>query len=312
MYIGDCLQEYFPDWKYRIINEKPVDSLGLLESDCQGILCSFLEDKKYISLIPNNVHMIFLTEQMLEYVKKKEIGYIIVEQPRIAFFQLHNAMKTKKEYIRKHFDTKISPDAKIGKWVEIPNKNIIIGQGVKIESFVTLYENTVIEDNCVIRSGARIGGIGFEQKRIEDKIFSVEHLGGTILHKNVEIQNNTCIDRAVYPWDNTVIGEYTKIDNLVHIGHAVKIGCSCMVVAQSGIGGRTIIGNNVWLGFGSTIRNGIVIEDNARVNMGSVVSKNVAKHESVTGNFAIPHEQFIYNLKMTTKYSKEKIKKIKE
>ena len=47
----------------------------------------------------------------------------------------------------------------------------------------------------------------------------------------MEVQNNTYIDRAIYPWDNTVIGECTKIDNLVHIGHAVKLGHGCMVVS---------------------------------------------------------------------------------
>lgn len=297
MYISDCLQKYFSDLEYQIINERPVDALGILEADYKGGLCSFLEDKKYVSLIPSNVYMIFLTEQMLEYTPKEKLGYIIVKQPRVTFFQLHNAMKAEAEYIRKLFDTKISSDAEIGKWVEIPNKNVIIGRRVKIEPFVTIYENTVIEDDCIIRSGARIGETGFEQKRVGDRIFSVEHLGGTILQKSVEIQNNTCIDRAIYPWDNTIVGEYTKIDNLVHIGHAVKIGRSCMIVAQSGIGGRTVIGNNVWIGFGSTIRNGITIGNNARVNMGSVVSKNVAESESVTGNFAIPHEQFIYDLK---------------
>lgn len=301
MYISDCLQYYFSDLEYQIVNEVPVDSLGILGSDYKGVLCSFLEDEKYASLISDNVQMMFLTEQMVKYARDKKIGYIIVKQPRIVFFQLHNAMKLREGYIRKYFDTEISPDANIGRWVEIADKNVIIKRGVTIEPFVTIYGNTVIEEGCMIRSGARIGGTGFEQKRIGDQIFAIEHFGGTILQKSVEIQNNTCIDRAVYPWDNTVIGEYTKIDNLVHIGHAVKIGRSCMVVAQSGVGGRSVIGNNVWIGFGSTVRNGIIIGDNARVNMGSVVSKNVAEKESVTGNFAIPHEQFICNLKLLAK-----------
>ena len=74
-----------------------------------------------------------------------------------------------------------------------------------------------------------------------------------------------------------------------------------MIVAQVGIGGRTVVGNHVWLGFGATVRNGLVIEDMARVNMGSVVTKNVLAGESVTGNFAIPHERFMENLKNSVK-----------
>ena len=84
---------------------------------------------------------------------------------------------------------------------------------------------------------------------------------------------------------------------LVHIAHGVKIGKNVMVVANSGIGGRTVIGDDCWIGFASTLRNGITIGDRARVNMGSVVTKSVASGGSVTGNFAINHEDFIENLK---------------
>ena len=297
MYISECLQKYLPDLTCRIVYEKPVKSLGILESACGESMCSFLEDKKYIEKIPENVHILFVTEELFECLETGRRGYIIVTLPRLAFFLLHNAMKRNGQYIRKTFPAEISPDAEISRWAEIPDKNIIIGAGVRIESFATIYENTIIEEDCVIRSGAKIGGMGFEHKRMGDKIFSVEHFGGTILKRGVEIQNNTCIDRAVYPWDNTVIGEYTKIDNLVHIGHAAKLGRACMVVAQSGIGGRTVVGDYVWVGFGCTVRNGITIANKARINMGSVVSQNVGEEESVTGNFAIPHNYFIRNLK---------------
>ncbi|MDE7326759.1 MAG: UDP-3-O-(3-hydroxymyristoyl)glucosamine N-acyltransferase [Lachnospiraceae bacterium] len=297
MRISECLLECLSDLSFQVIGEEPVESLGILESTYRGSICSFLEDKKYIQKIPSNVRMLFLTKEMLENMEMGERGYIVVEQPRNTFFLLHNAMKKNGKYIRKTFPTKISREAKISEWAKIADKNVIIQAGVRIEPFVTIYENTVIEEECVIRSGAKIGGIGFEQKRMGDRIFLVEHFGGTILKRGVEVQNNTCIDRAIYPWDNTVIGEDTKIDNLVHIGHAAKLGRACMVVAQSGVGGRVVIGDYVWIGFGCIIRNGIMIGDKARINMGSVVSKSVANEESVTGNFAIPHEKFIRNLK---------------
>ena len=70
-----------------------------------------------------------------------------------------------------------------------------------------------------------------------------------------------------------------------------------MIVANSGIGGRVSIGEDVWIGFGATIRDGIHIGDRARTNMGSVVTRNVGTEEAVTGNFAIPHKNFIANLK---------------
>ena len=95
-----------------------------------------------------------------------------------------------------------------------------------------------------------------------------------------------------------MLEDFVKIDNLVHIAHAAKIGKRTMIVANSGIGGRVTIGKDSWIGFGTTIRNGVTIGDKARINMGAVVTKSVKEYESVSGNFAISHEEFIRRLKM--------------
>lgn len=301
MYISECMNKYFPKVAYKAIREKPVDSLGILVSECEKNLCSFIDDKKYLLDIASNIHMLFITKELFEMIESENIGYLIVENPRLIFFELHNALKGKQGYVRESFNSQIDSTAQISSLSVISPQNVKIGKNVEIEPFVTIYENTVIEENCIIRSGARIGGMGFEHKRNGDKIFSVEHFGGTIIQNDVEIQNNTCVDRAIYPWDNTVIGSYTKIGDLVYVGHGVKIGNSCMIPANTGIGGRTIVGKEVWIGFGSTIKNGISIGDKGRVNIGSVVTKDVLEGESVTGNFAIPHEKFLNDLKETLK-----------
>ena len=103
---------------------------------------------------------------------------------------------------------------------------------------------------------------------------SVKHLGGVIINNNVEIQYNTCIDKAVYPWDNTIIGDYCKIDNLVYIGHGVKVNSGCMIAANTTIGGRTRYRKNSWRGLNSTISNGLVI---GLFSLGSVVTKILKK-----------------------------------
>lgn len=301
MWISKCLKRYLPEIRYSVVDERSIDSLGLINSTCDKSLCSFVDDEKYLTSISNNIHMLLITKELLKSIQLKNVGYIIVDNPRQVFFQLHNKLQCNKEYIRTSFDTEIASTAKISEFVSISNKNVKIGENVVIEPFVTIYENTIIEDGCIIRSGARIGGTGFEQKRKENEMFLVEHLGGTILHHNVEVQNNTCIDRAIYPWDNTIIGEYTKMDNLVHIGHAVKIGSHCLITAQVVFAGRVNVKNDVWIGPGAIIRNGISIGKGARVNMGSVVTKDVPENGSVTGNFAIPHEIFMDNLKNSVK-----------
>ena len=293
------MQQYLPEISFQAIEETEVDSLGLLVSKPNQKLCSFLADAKFLPEISNQITMLFITGELAKEINL-DIGYIIVENPKTTFFHLHNSFENDSRYIRSTYDTEIAQSAHISDLAIIPKKNVRIGAHTVVEDFVTIYENTVIEDHCVIRSGARIGGCGFEYKTDNFHLFSVNHYGGTILHNNVEVQNNTCIDRAIYPWDDTVIGAYTKIDNLVHIGHGVKIGNCCMVVAQVGIGGRTVIGDNVWLGFGATIRNGLHIGNCARINIGSVVTKNIQNYGNVTGNFAIPHKDFIENLKKIT------------
>ncbi|MEG2639037.1 MAG: UDP-3-O-(3-hydroxymyristoyl)glucosamine N-acyltransferase, partial [Clostridiales bacterium] len=174
-----------------------------------------------------------------------------------------------------------------------------IGKNVVIEQFVSIYSHVTIGDGSIIRAGATIGCMGFEFKRNDDSIMPIKHFGGVYLDRNIEVQNNTCIDRAVFPWDNTYIGENTKIDNLVHIGHAAKIQKNVLIAAHACIGGRTVIMPNTWVGIGSMIRNGIVIGSNARVNMGAVVTKSVLDNQSVTGNFAIDHQKFMANFKDT-------------
>ena len=147
----------------------------------------------------------------------------------------------------------------------------------------------------LIRSGTRIGGNGFEFSRFGEEVLSIEFAGDVFIDENVEIQNNTCIDRGVF--DRTYLGKNVKVDNLVHIAHDVKIGANTLVVACTLIGGRTKIGNNSYLGPNCTVKNGLILGENSKVSMGAVVTKDVKDNEVVTGNFAIPHKQFIENLK---------------
>lgn len=242
--------------------------------------------------------MIITNQSIFNFIKsKKNVGVAIVENPRVVFFLLHNYLSGQEDYKNKRFKTEIGNDCNISKKAFIAEENVIIGENVTIEEFAVIYENTRIGDNSIVRSRVKIAGEGFEFKQQNAVIFPVKHMGGVLIGKNVEIQYNTCIDKAVYPWDNTVVDDFVKIDNLVHIGHAAKIGRNTMIVAKSGIGGRTTIENDCWIGFGSTIRNGIHIGQKARINMGAVVTKDVGSNESVTGNFAVDHDLFINHIK---------------
>ncbi len=279
------------------------DSLGLAGYNKGNRVCTFIENEKYIKELTPNISVVLTKQSIAENMEKRgtDFGICIVENPRITYFLMHNYLSEAEAYAGARYESHIGKNCKISENAVVSPNNVNIGDNVLIEDFVVIKENTTIGDNSIIRAGCKIGGEGFEFKADGSAVFGVKHVGGVVIGRNVEIQYNSCIDKAIYPWDDTIIDDFTKVDNLVHIGHAVKIGKRSMVVANSGIGGRVTIGDDAWIGFGATIRNGIAIGNKARVNMGAVVTKDMKDFESVSGNFAIPHEVFIKELKEQTR-----------
>ncbi|WP_324283388.1 UDP-3-O-(3-hydroxymyristoyl)glucosamine N-acyltransferase [Fusobacterium polymorphum] len=281
----------------KIEKDGEFDWLGLTAEEYTGKkVLTFLNDEKYYKEIENNksVTCIITTKEVLEKIKGNKYGIILSENPRKDFFELHNKLVKENFYFSKN-ENKISEKAIISEKATIGEYNIIIEEDVIIESNVTIYENVTIKKGSIIRSGTRIGGNGFEFSRFGEEVLSIEFAGDVFIDENVEIQNNTCIDRGVF--DRTYLGKNVKVDNLVHIAHDVKIGANTLVVACTLIGGRTKIGNNSYLGPNCTVKNGLILGENSKVSMGAVVTKDVKDNEVVTGNFAIPHKQFIENLK---------------
>ena len=271
--------------------------LGLTAEDYQGKkVLTFLNDEKYYREIENNksITCIITTEEVAKKIKENKYGVILSKNPRKDFFELHNKLVKENFYFTKK-ENKISKKAIISKNANIGEYNIIIEDDVTIEAGVTIYENVTIKKGSIIRSGTRVGGNGFEFSRFGEEVLAIEFAGDVFIDENVEIQNNTCVDRGVF--DRTYLGKNVKVDNLVHIAHDVKIGANTLVVACTLIGGRTRIGKNSYLGPNCTVKNGLNLGENSKVSMGAVVTKDVKDNEVVTGNFAIPHEQFIKNLK---------------
>ena len=267
--------------------------------------CVFVDrPEAVIDGFQESVSMVLTTPELADEVGCTPTrGLCIVDEPRLLFFRVHNHLAETDGYRRPIVDSSIDATATIAPSASISRTNVTIGKNVIVEENVVIRANTVIGDGSIIRAGAVVGGHGFEFKHDGDTMLSVAHCGGVRLGRNVELQYNTCVDRAVYPWDDTILGDNTKVDNLVHIGHAAKTASNVMIVANSGIGGRTTIGANTWIGFGATVINGIEVGSDARVNIGSTATRSVPSGESVTGNFAIPHKAFIKHLKdVVTKY----------
>jgi UDP-3-O-[3-hydroxymyristoyl] glucosamine N-acyltransferase len=219
--------------------------------------------------------------------EKDCLNCIRTEDPHRVFFYILKEFFSKEEQMKTGRNNIISPSARIADRVLIGN-NCVIGDGVEIGEGCRIYNNVVISNdvkigkNCLIQSGAVIGeeGFGFLTAKDHSKE-RVMHLGSVNIGDNVEIGANTCIARGVM--EDTVIGNGSKIDNLCHIGHNVKIGKNAFIVASTMVGGSAIIGDECWLAT-SIIRNGISIGDNALVGFGSVVVKDVEAGAVVYGN----------------------------
>lgn len=282
---------------FELINEKHFSTFGLVASETESEICTFVVAEDYIGEIKNNATMVLCTKAIADKVITPDRGVCVVDDPRILFFKLHNYMTEDHTYCRQKFSTVIEDGCEISELASIAKENVVIKKGTIVEEFVVIRENTEIERNCVIRAGTILGGGGFEHKRIGDEVLTVHHVGGIKIGSNVEIAHNCCIENGIYPWADTTIGDNCRIDNLVLIAHACSLGKGVFVAGPVGFGGRVMVGENTWIGYGAMIRNGIKIGNNARVNMGAIVTKNVADGESVSGNFAIEHSKFIENIK---------------
>lgn len=279
-----------------ILEDREFETLGLAAANIDLEFCTFIEDEKYIEDISKNATMVITKDSLAEKIKNK--GICISNNPRIAYFKLHNYLTEKEKYrMNKRFKTRIGENCDISNLAYISEENVKIGNNVIIEEFASIKSNVIIGDNTIIRSGSVLGSEGYEFKRVDDEVLSVKHIGWVEVGQHVEIQHNTCVDKAIYPWDRTIISDYCKVDNLVHIAHGVKLDKGVFVVAGTLMGGRTEVGANTWIGVGATVSNGLVIGKEASLNIGSVVTKNVEDKASVSGNFAIDHRKFIEFIK---------------
>lgn len=279
-----------------LVRDAEFLSLGLITYNSQQLLV-FIEHEKYLSRISTNpnVTAIITSEELAKKIPI-HIGVITAPNPRKAFYSIHNHLATNTNFYWSDFDTVIDKSAIIHPKAFVANRNVHIGKGVVIEPNVNIMEHSVIGNNSIIRAGSVVGSPGFEFSRTPEGIFAVEHAGGVKIEKNVEIQANCSIDRSVFG-GFTIIGEETKISNLVHVAHNVKIGKRCLIAACAMIAGSVTIGDDVWIGPSASVSSEVVINNGASVTIGSVVTRNVAENQKVTGNFAIEHEKFMSFLK---------------
>jgi len=201
-------------------------------------------------------------------------------------------------------NTVIQPNVFVGNKVKIGNNCII-------HSNVSIYDNTVIGNNVIIHAGTVIGSDAFYYKNRPEKFDKLLSGGNVVIEDNVDIGALCSIDKGVS--DSTRIGEGTKLDNQVHIGHDTVLGKRCLVASQVGISGCVVIEDFVTIWGQVGITSGIVIGEKAIISAQSGVSKSLVGHKSY---FGTPADDFRKKYKEIASIRKipeilEKIEKLK-
>ncbi len=222
-----------------------------------------------------------------DIMKRSEKTLIVVDNPKMAFSLVGNAFFVQKEKPGIHPTAIIDPEAQLGKdvyvgpYVHIGNAKI--GDGCRISSFVRIYDNVLIGKNCYFKEGAVIGGPGFGFERDESgNRFRFPQIGKVVIGDHVEVGANSCIDRGAL--SDTILEDYVKIDNLCQIAHNVHLGKNVVITGCSAVSGSCVLGDDVWVGPNSIIRDQRKIGKNAFIGMGSVVMRNVPEGEVWAGN----------------------------
>ena len=185
--------------------------------------------------------------------------------------------------------------------------NAVIGDGVEIGSDSLVGPNATLQacqigDHVILHTGVRVGQDGFGFALGKSGHLKVPQLGRVIIEDDVEIGANSTIDRGAGP--DTVIGQGTKIDNLVQIAHNVTIGRNCIIVSQVGISGSTKIGNFAMLGGQAGLTGHLTIGDGAQIAAQSGVIRNIEPGQQVGGTPSVPMRQWLKSAALMEKLLK--------
>ncbi|MDN2581552.1 UDP-3-O-(3-hydroxymyristoyl)glucosamine N-acyltransferase [Aquibium sp. ELW1220] len=313
-----------------------IDGLAAAAQGGAGKLV-FVDGRKHAALLDRLVAAAVLCQEDLADRVPDGIAVILARHPAVAFARIGRALYP--EAVRGirlaaipqaiSDSAVVSPRAIVEDGASI-GAGAVIGDGAEIGRGSVIAPNAVIGADCrigrdcyigpgasilaslignrvTIHGGARIGQDGFGFHPGPAGLEKIPQIGRVIIQDDVEIGANTTIDRGAL--DDTVVGEGTKIDNLVQIGHNVRIGRHCAIAAQAGISGSVIIGDGVLLGGRAGISDHVTIGNGAQIAAGSGLMHDVPAGERWAGFPAKLATEFfreVYTLKKLASDRKRK------
>ena len=291
---------------------------------------TFIGSKKYVRLWESSKACAAIINENLEVDPGMNRALIKVKNADLAMAQLL-------EYFipdPPHFDTEvhstavIHPSVSIGAGTRI-GAGCYIGMNAKIGNNVTLYPNVTILDEsslgdgtiiwpgtvirercvigryCIIHPNVTIGADGFGYRPSPDGrgLIKIPHIGNVIIGDGVEIGSNSCVDRGKF--SSTILGDGTKIDNLVQIGHNSKLGRSCVMAGHSGLAGSVTLGDGVIIGGSASISDHVTIGNGAVVGGGSGVMHDIPDGKTVLGYPAVDSREALKQWAILRKLARE-------
>jgi UDP-3-O-[3-hydroxymyristoyl] glucosamine N-acyltransferase len=292
--------------------ETTVDGIAPLDRATPRDL-SFLATAKYASLFENSAAGVVLISIDLASAPGKCAARIVVKSPHDALLSLiPRFYRAPAREGGVHPTAILAPTAQVGAgatiepyavirdgavigdraWIgshSVVGAGVTIGVDVRLFPNVTLYPGTALGDRVTVHSGARIGSDGFGYVFRAGAHEKIPHVGRCLIGNDVEIGANSTIDRGSI--DDTVVGDGTKIDNLVHIGHNVRIGRLVLLMAQVGVAGSSRVEDGAILAGQVGIAGHLTVGAGARLAAQAGVISDVPAGETWGGYPARPHRE---------------------
>ncbi|MDR7306626.1 UDP-3-O-(3-hydroxymyristoyl)glucosamine N-acyltransferase [Rhodoferax saidenbachensis] len=277
-----------------------VTGLAPLETATSNEL-SFLSNPKYQQqLADSNAACVIVGVAMRDAAVARG-ACIVTEQPYLYFAKVTQLWKRQRDLARGkahgpsqgpwvHASAVVDPAATIDATATIGPLCVVeagarVGAHSVLKSRVTLGEDCVVGARCVLHAGVVIGADGFGFAQDGERWEKIEQLGAVQIGDDVEIGANTCIDRGAL--QDTVIEDGVKLDNLIQIGHNVRVGRNTAMAGCVGVAGSATVGPNCTIGGGAIVLGHLTLGPNVHISAATVVSKSILKPGHYTGIFPI-------------------------
>ncbi len=269
-----------------------IEGLASLEAAGVGQL-SFLSHPKYQHQLASTQASCVIVSPQFQVHAQARGTCIVTDQPYLYFARLTQLWKKNLPVVTQpqiHPSAvidplaRVHPTARIGALCVIET-GAVVGADTVLKSRVTVSENCVIGARCLLHPGVVIGADGFGFAPNNGTWEKIEQLGAVRIGDDVEIGANTCIDRGAL--QDTVIEHGVKLDNLIQIGHNVRVGAHTAMAGCAGVAGSATIGAHCTVGGGAVVLGHLTLADGVHISAASVATRSILKPGQYTGLFPI-------------------------